>query len=78
MALPCDYCQGSNCGHHKHTRFNTHRSKSFWILLNCESSELYDINQICKFKKSYAEGSSLQGVIGKDKLNFVDGKVNKD
>lgn len=46
------------------------KSKTFNFEMNCEDTIEYENKNVCQFVKSYAEGSSLFGVMGFDYIRF--------
>lgn len=78
LAFPCDHCVSSNCGTHQDPRFYTPGSKSFGFDMHCAVRSFYNNYQICEFKKSYAEGSSLYGFLAEDYIRFKNSKVTND
>lgn len=74
LAFPCDYCEGKNCGTHQDPRFGSKKSLTFGFEVRCPTKILYHSQHVCQFVKSYAEGSSLLGFLGKDYMKFKDTK----
>lgn len=74
MAFPCETCKGHNCGSHQYPRFKPETSKSFKYKIRCSSPQRMGGHQVCKFVKSYAEGSSLYGFLADDLIRFKSAK----
>ena len=74
MAFPCETCKGHNCGSHQYPRFKPEQSKSFKYKIRCSSPQRMGGHQVCKFVKSYAEGSSLYGFLADDLIVFKNAK----
>ena len=75
LAFPCNNCRGSNCGFHQNPRFSSFHSKTF---IKCPNSFFHKYNSSCKFEKSYAEGSGLNGFLASDFIRFKNGKRVSD
>lgn len=74
MAFPCESCHGKNCGSHQYPRFSVEHSHSFKYKIRCSNPHYIGGHQVCKFVKSYAEGSSLYGFLGIDLIRFKNAK----
>ena len=74
MAFPCETCHGRNCGSHQYPRFSPEGSSSFKYKIRCTSPQRMGGHQVCKFVKSYAEGSSLYGFLADDLIRFKSAK----
>lgn len=70
LAFPCDHCASNDCGTHQDPRFITKNSTSFKVNMHCQNRINYHDIQVCKFIRSYAEGSSLIGFLASDFLDF--------
>ena len=70
LSFPCVLCKSGDCGVHEHSYFDQKTSQSFNLVTRCYSPVLFSAHKVCKFVKSYAEGSSLLGVLGKDEIAF--------
>jgi len=46
--------------------------------LNCEDQFYYKGRNICRFRKKYAEGSTLHGFLAEDYVNFKNSRNVKD
>ena len=75
LAFPCNNCKGTACGSHQNPRFSTFHSKSF---IKCPNSFFHRSSSVCKFEKSYAEGSGLNGFLASDYIKFKNGKRISD
>ena len=74
MAFPCESCHGKNCGSHQYPRFRPDKSSSFKYKIRCSNPHRIGGHVVCKFVKSYAEGSSLYGFLANDLIRFKDAK----
>lgn len=74
MAFPCETCHGKNCGSHQYPRFSPEGSSSFKYKIRCTNPSYIGGHQVCKFVKSYAEGSSLYGFLADDLIRFKNAK----
>ena len=74
MAFPCETCHGRNCGSHQYPRFSPEGSTSFKYKIRCTNPQHLGGHQVCKFVKSYAEGSSLYGFLADDLVRFKNAK----
>ena len=74
MAFPCETCHGRNCGSHQYPRFSPEGSSSFKYKIRCTNPQHMSGHQVCKFVKSYAEGSSLYGFLADDLVRFKSAK----
>lgn len=70
FAFPCDICESGDCGEHQDPRYIMSKSKTFGFKIDCSSQIEYKSNKVCQFVKSYAEGSSLYGIMGFDYIKF--------
>ena len=75
MAFPCENCHGKNCGSHQFPRFSPEKSTTFKYKIRCSSPQYNGGHQVCKFVKSYAEGSSLYGFLATDLVRFKSAKT---
>ena len=66
LSFPCTLCKNGDCGKHEHDYFNHQSSGTFSLITKCQSPMLLQKTYFCSFIKSYAEGSSLLGVLGND------------
>lgn len=78
LAFPCNSCQSGDCGNHQDPRFITQGSHSFNYYIKCQHKAYYGANQICKFVKKYAEGSSLHGFLAEDYIRFKNSRPVSD
>ncbi len=78
LAFPCDQCKTGDCGKHQDPRFFTQKSKSFNFDLQCYNHLIYENHDICRFTKSYAEGSSLFGFLANDYIKFKNSRPVQD
>lgn len=79
FAFPCDSCESGDCGDHQDPRYIISKSKTFNYKIECEFKTQYNNQNVCKFIKSYAEGSSLYGIMGFDYIQFRNAlKVNNE
>ncbi|KAF5836020.1 aspartic peptidase domain-containing protein [Dunaliella salina] len=77
--VPCSDC-GSNCGKHEDAAFDPKKSSTARVLgcapqepkCNCGSPRCTCRSNKCYFTRSYAEGSSSQGVLVEDVFAFPD------
>jgi hypothetical protein len=74
MAFPCETCHGKNCGSHQYPRFSPEGSRTFKYKIRCTNPQYIGGHQVCKFVKSYAEGSSLYGFLADDLIRFKNAK----
>lgn len=74
MAFPCETCHGKNCGSHQYPRFSPEGSSTFKYKIRCTNPQRMGGHQVCKFVKSYAEGSSLYGFLADDLIRFKNAK----
>lgn len=74
MAFPCETCKGRNCGSHQYPRFKPNTSRTFKYKIRCSNPQRMGGHQVCKFVKSYAEGSSLYGFLADDLIRFKSAK----
>ena len=74
MAFPCETCHGRNCGSHQYPRFSPEGSSTFKYKIRCTNPQHLGGHQVCKFVKSYAEGSSLYGFLADDLVRFKNAK----
>jgi hypothetical protein len=74
MAFPCETCHGRNCGSHQYPRFSPENSSTFKYKIRCTNPQHLGGHQVCKFVKSYAEGSSLYGFLADDLVRFKSAK----
>ena len=70
LAFPCDQCKGADCGTHQDPRFMSKSSNTFALDFDCPSKIFFHDQQVCSFVKSYAEGSSLYGILAQDYIKF--------
>ena len=75
MAFPCETCHGRNCGSHQYPRFKPGTSSTFKYKIRCSNPQRMGGHQVCKFVKSYAEGSSLYGFLADDLIRFKNAKA---
>ncbi len=78
LAFPCSQCPAGDCGTHQDPIFFTKQSKTFHFDMRCSSRSYIENIEVCRFTKSYAEGSSLSGFKAEDYVRFKNAKVVQD
>jgi hypothetical protein len=78
LAFPCDDCRSGDCGTHQDPRFSTKASSTFALDFDCPSRVFFQDQQMCRFIKSYAEGSSLLGFLATDYVKFKNARKVSD
>lgn len=78
LAFPCDHCRSKDCGTHQDPRFFSARSRTFQFKIHCPYKIFYHNHKVCKFVKSYAEGSSLLGFLAEDYIRFKNSRRVND